>query len=608
MKELVVMDIEIYPNYALVGFKKLDGKVLQVSTTTRFDTIQKERIINTMKKYTSITFNGLRYDMPMLCKMLDGATTKELFEMSKCIVSENLPAWKAYQDFGVETKPIKFDHIDISEPAPAVFVSLKAYGVRLYSPKLQDLPYPFDTYLTPAEMVEVAKYNINDLNTTIDLYNAIKERIDLRVEMGKQYNQDLRSKSDAQIAEAVLINELAKKGVVAEKAEVPKEVSYKAPKHIVFNNPTLQTLLKRVQEAPFKINPANGSPELPDWLKKYPITIGGTSYTVGLGGLHSKEKKMVVIPDETQVLRNCDVASYYPSMMIEYGFYPKRLTLKFLDVYKKIYRTRLKAKAKVSELKGVEGAEGELLRYITISDGNKLSLNASFGKLGSRYSKLYAPDLLLQITITGQLMLLMLIEQFEEVGIAVKSANTDGVELLCPKGKEPLLEAIVFDWEMTTGMVMEHGHYNALYSRDVNNYIAVYDGYTKAKGAYAEPSLSKNSEYPIVFQAVRKYLLDGTPMEQTIKECTDIKQFLTGRTVNGGAVWRGQYLGKVVRWFYSTDGDSIHYKTNNNKVPKSDGAEPLMNLVDNLERLDYDKYFKLAEGHLTDLGVKYNVI
>ena len=125
----------------------------------------------------------------------------------------------------------------------------------------------------------------------------------------------------------------------------------------------------------------------------------------------------------------------------------------------------------------------------------------------------------------------------EDAGFRVVSSNTDGVEYVCPIERQTEAEMIIYDWELETGMDMEHGTYKALYARDVNNYVAVYDGYTKAKGVYAEPTIAKNSEYPIVFEAIRLYLLDGVPLEHTITECKDIRRFLTSRTVRGGAVW-----------------------------------------------------------------------
>jgi hypothetical protein len=185
----------------------------------------------------------------------------------------------------------------------------------------------------------------------------------------------------------------------------------------------------------------------------------------------------------------------------------------------------------------------------------------------------------------------------------VVSANTDGIEYQTTKVKKA--HKIIAKWEKETGMVMEHGTYKALYARDVNNYVALYDGYVKAKGVYAPPSLAKNSEYPIVFEAIREYILHDTPLEETIGKEEDYRKFLSMRTVKGGAVWRGDYLGKVVRWYYSKDGDSIHYATNGNKVPKTDRARPMMTLKDPYE-LDRDKYITLAYEHLADLGLRDN--
>ncbi len=243
----------------------------------------------------------------------------------------------------------------------------------------------------------------------------------------------------------------------------------------------------------------------------------------------------------------------------------------------------------------------------TYNEGGKITINGSFGKLGSMYSKLYAPDLMLQVTLTGQLMLLMLIEEVNHAGYEVVSSNTDGIELICAEDRVEELESLVFEWELQTGMVMDHGEYKALYARDVNNYVAVYDGEVKAKGVYSEATLQKNSEYPIVFKAIRRYLFDKEVLlEDTIRDCEDVRQFLTARTVKGGGVWNEKYLGKVVRWYYSIKGNSIHYKTNGNKVPKSDGAHPMMDLTPSIPAdLDYDKYIELAIGHLADLGISY---
>ena len=251
--------------------------------------------------------------------------------------------------------------------------------------------------------------------------------------------------------------------------------------------------------------------------------------------------------------------------------------------------------------------EKEKENHQLIADSLKICINGSFGKFGSKYSKLYSPDLLLATTITGQLSLLMLIEQMEKHAIRVVSANTDGVEYYCHKDQIAMAETLVFDLELDTGFEMEHGEYRALHAANVNNYVAVYDGYTKAKGLYAETTLSKGRSTPIVYEAVRKYLLDGTSLAKTITDCIDVNEFVSARTVKGGGVYDGEYLGKMVRWYYSLESKGyISYKLNGNKVPKTDGCRPMMDLTDSIPKdLDYTWYVAEAITKLKDLGVEH---
>jgi len=250
-----------------------------------------------------------------------------------------------------------------------------------------------------------------------------------------------------------------------------------------------------------------------------------------------------------------------------------------------------------------------LIRNSDSADTLKICVNGSFGKLGSMYSALYAPELMIQTTITGQLCLLMLIERLEERGIRVVSANTDGIVVLARDSKAKDLENITFNWMLETSFDLERSNYRAIHSRDVNNYIAVkYDGSTKRKGIFAEPGLSKNPEFTIVADAIAARLAKNTPVKETIGVCKDVTKFVSIRRVTGGAVWRGQYLGKSVRFYYSKDVDvdeQISYAKNSNKVPKTDGARPLMTLPAECPiDIDIDRYVEMAEEGLKDMGVR----
>jgi hypothetical protein len=269
----------------------------------------------------------------------------------------------------------------------------------------------------------------------------------------------------------------------------------------------------------------------------------------------------------------------------------------------------------------------ERAKCVVESEGKKVQINGSFGKLGSRWSALYSPDLMIQVTVTGQLALLMLIERVELAGIPVVSANTDGVVMKCPRALEQVMLDVVKQWEADTGFVTEETRYSALYSRDVNGYIAVKpNGKVKTKGPYANPwweedpdgrgQFMKNPQNTVCIEAVINFITKGVPIERYIRECADVRKFVTVVNVQGGGVWApggdiasGQYLGKVVRFVHVLDGATIFYKKphpktgNFKKVSKSDGCRPLMILPDELpEGIDYDWYIQEAQDILVDIG------
>lgn len=136
-----------------------------------------------------------------------------------------------------------------------------------------------------------------------------------------------------------------------------------------------------------------------------------------------------------------------------------------------------------------------------------------------------------------------------------------------------------------------------------------------------------NPSNEISIQAVVEFLKNGTNLGETIRACKDIRRFITVRTVNGGAMHgdlqmpnslimkQGKFLGKAVRWYYSTDREScLYYKKpnaskNHNKVPMSEGAKPMMTMVDDFpDDIDYDYYLQQARSMLHDVGYYKNVI
>ena len=586
MKLTVTLDTECYPNYWLAMFRNAAG------VTRHFEQydghpLDRAGLRAALLAYRIVTFNGINYDMPMIALALKGASCELLKTASDTIILGRLRHWQFEKQFDV-TIP-KVDHIDLIEVAPGVAVSLKLYGGRMHAQRLQDLPIDPDDEIEPEQRATLRTYCGNDLVTTQQLFDSLRPQIELRERMSIEYGQDLRSKSDAQIAEAVIRTKITE--LTGEKVQRPAVAPgtgfrYTPPSWVEYRTPVLIAMLAHVRAAYFRVNHTGGvdMPTMPT------LRIGGGVYRMGIGGLHSSEQAQTLVADDKHLLRDFDVNSYYPAIILNGGLAPKHLGRNFLDVYREIVQRRLKAKRAKDKV---------------TADALKIVANSAFGKLGSMYSPLYSPDLMIQVTLTGQLALLMLIERIEQFNpmLRVMSANTDGIVTLAQDAA--LLNAIVAEWEQTTGYETEETRYRMLASRDVNNYVAIKtDGEVKTKGVYASAGLMKNPANTICARAVCDWLAHRSPIEETVLRSNDVREFLQVRTVKGGGEIGGRYLGKVVRWYYGLGATGhIAYVSNGNKVPKSDGAVPLMDLPTECPGdIDRARYINEAHEMLKELG------
>ena len=73
---------------------------------------------------------------------------------------------------------------------------------------------------------------------------------------------------------------------------------------------------------------------------------------------------------------------------------------------------------------------------------------------------------------------------------------------------------------------MDYKEYTKFVSKDVNNYLAVkVNGEIHAKGAYVKNLNDLDYDLPIVNEALRNYMIFGTPVEVTINSCTEFRKF-----------------------------------------------------------------------------------
>lgn len=591
-----VFDFEVYQNYTLCCFKTLKSglKFWFEIYKERNDFICNQFLDWVLKNACLIGFNSNNYDLIILAAALAGKTPSQIKQISNEIIELGMSAYELRKLY--KLPKLSLNTIDIKEVLPGSG-GLKIYAGRVHSERLQDLPFHQSSLINDNKRLITVNYCLNDLQSTQDLFKELLEPLKLRITMSSEYGIDLRSKSDAQIAEAVIAKEvyqLNRKKLEREYVSPGTVFSYKPPAFLQFKTPRLNAIFEEIKAADYIVK-ESGSILKPPQFDDFNLSINGLKYKIGLGGLHSQESQVNYTSSQNNILLAPDVTSYYPFLILNNKWFPKTLGTNFLLVYDRIVRTRLNAKSQGLHV---------------ISESLKIVINGSFGKLSSPYSLLYSPDLLIQVTLTGQLTLLMLIEEIELYGVSVVSANTDGIVVDCPKQHYTKVMELIKEWENKTKLMMEVGHFKALFARDVNSYIALkYNGKPKLKGDFSRGDISRNVVNEVCLTAAINYLDKQIPIEDTIYNERDIRQFLSIRQVAGGAVkvWPdgNEYLGKVIRSYYSTEvtGEIIYAKSGN-KVPNSENSRPMMQLQKSVSDLDYTRYVNEAYSILESVGLK----
>ena len=362
-------DIEVYRNYFLALFMREDGSVKRFEMfnddKSRFP---RDVVLDLMQspEVELVGFNSTSYDLPILTYALVNPNTAEIKRESDHIISKNVPHWRFYRDAGL--RPPQVNHIDLIEVAPGQ-VGLKLYGGRLHSKRLQELPIEPSATIGESDVPLLRRYCKNDTVVTQMLFEALRGQIDLRRTLSDEYGIDLRSKSDAQIAEAVLKAEFARltNDEVERKPFDRDSFLYVPPPYVKFQTPDLRAVFDVVCSAEMIINPDTGHVIMPKSIEALKIEIGGSRYKIGIGGLHSQESELAHFSDDDHLLIDRDVESYYPRMMLNMNMRPGGFGRHFNTVYGKILEERLAAKHTLPKLKAkIEALEKELAECVNV--------------------------------------------------------------------------------------------------------------------------------------------------------------------------------------------------------------------------------------------------
>lgn len=474
----------------------------------------------------------MQYNIPTICS--------SIFNLSKTITAsseDNIDAWKHWK------YQIWFDTFDILTMlySNKLRVGLKEIQVTMQYPNVQEFVCDWTKPLPLEDFESMIDYNINDIESTSELLNRCKKDVDLRIAIEDEYGVRVLSKDGVNIGMKILTQKyLEKTGLTWQDIkDLRSPMSVIPLKDVIlpfikYDSPILQRVLEDMKNQIV-------SPGRKGYENKF--VFNNLRYSVGVGGIHSVNSPEIIIPRDDEMLIDIDVASLYPSMLIEYEFYPRHLGKEFLEVYKQIKDERIEAKH-----------NGDKVKNETL----KLALNGLSGNLQNEHNFCYSPFAVMQIRINGQLLLLMLAEKLTQIGCRIVQANTDGLFVLLKKDAYSKVNSICREWEQLTKLTLEEDRFKAMYQYAINDYFAITeDNKVKEKGMFITAvKLGKGLTPKIIPKAVISFFKDGIPVEDTIKNCTDIRDFLMSEKT--GKQWHVEYMNeeqqRTNRFYASTNG------------------------------------------------------
>ena len=312
-----------------------------------------------------------------------------------------------------------------------------------------------------------------------------------------------------------------------------------------------------------------------------------------------------------RIIRNFDVASYYPHLMTICGYTSRNIPSP--EVFENVLEQRMKAKAAGDK---------------ATANALKLVVNTTYGAMLNQYNDLFDPLMGRSVCITGQLFLLEMAQNlYQNVeDLVIVQLNTDGVMIEFYEDQYEEVLAIVNEWQSRTGFELEEDSVALIAQKDVNNYVEVQpNGSVKTKGGYLVRGIAPagafniNNNACIVATALKEYFVNGTPVEETINGCDDIFQFQL--IAKAGAKYREAYhlvdgeqvpVQKVNRVYATKDeryGKLFKVKAENDATAKIEML-PEHCIIDNDNQLsidDVDKtfYIEMAKKRINDfLGIK----
>lgn len=530
-------------------------------------------------------FNNIGYDYPMLHYIMEnyhtGLTYQDIYNKNAAIIATsweqrfNNIIWENDTHI-TQIDLMKIHHFD--NKARSTSLKMLEYNMRMDS--IEDLPFPPGHALTYDQSHILIKYNWHDVEATKLFYIESLPMIEFREQLSAKHGRNFLNHSDKKIGTDIFVAELEKN---APGSCYSKETGMRKARQTIRKSIRLADVIfpyikfeqpefNRVKDFLASQTLTNFDSEylnIKGVFKELIATVNGFDYKFGSGGIHASIDSATVISDDDHVIVDWDVGGYYPELGTANHLYPEHLSDLFCTVNKNLAEQRKQYK------KGT-----------ALNNSIKLARNGAYGDSNNKYSPFYDPQYTLAITINGQLLLCMLAEQLIKIpGLQMIQCNTDGLTVRCPRKYVEAMNNVCKWWNDFTCLELENATYSRMFIRDVNNYIAEYEGgKLKSKGAYVHKTKQsqgiawtpndmdwhQNYSALVVPMAAEAALVHGQDIRDFIINHPNIHDFMLRTKINrvDQLIWREQVnndpveyydtqLQRVTRYYIAKQGGSL---------------------------------------------------
>ena len=588
-------DAEVFAHDFIVVFK---DKETGEHTVFHNDNLGVKDFINDDAIYCG--FNTKNYDQYIIKAICAGLSPEEIKQVNDWIIGGG-QGWQCPLLQGVF---FRFNNVDIMDDMQ-MGLSLKATEGHLgMSIEETEVDFNLDRPLTSDEIALTVKYCKHDVDATEKVTDIRKNYLNNKVYLGGLKDVDptkalamTNAKLTAAYLDAHNILSVEEMGMDEREYKYPENLRREYIPQEVF------AFFDRLYDK------SVSDEEL--FKSKLNITVGECPVTLGFGGIHGAIPFHQEEEINCRLIRNYDVASYYPHLMVYYGYTSRNIPNP--QIYADMLEKRMRAK------KSGDKATANAL---------KLVANTTYGAMLNKYNDLYDPLKGRSVCITGQLFLLELSQHLiaECSTLRIVQLNTDGIMVSFDESEYDTVLAITKEWEQRTRFELEEDRIKRIVQKDVNNYVEIpYEGDPKIKGGYLVRGIAPagafnvNNNATIVAKAIVDYFTKGTKVEITIGECTDIFQFQL--IAKAGSKYKEAYhlvdgkqepVQKVNRVYATTDeryGKLFKVKAENDSTAKIESL-PEHCIIDNdnkltIESVDKSWYIELAKKRINDfIGIK----